>query len=74
MNWNRVPGNWQRLVGMLRETWAGKLHRAGPLQGAYGIAKGQADRQINDWQKINQEVANDCDAGARIVNSRRSHQ
>jgi hypothetical protein len=38
---------------------------------AYGIGKEEADRQMFDWQRTIQEVANDNDSGARIVNSRR---
>jgi uncharacterized protein YjbJ (UPF0337 family) len=83
MNWDRIQGNWKQMKGTVREKWARLTddnvsaidgHReilAGKLQEAYGIGKEEADRQITDWQKSIQEVANDDDSGDRIVNSRR---
>jgi len=83
MNWDRVQGNWKQLKGTVRKKWAlltddhvdaidGQREiLAGKLQEAYGIGKEEADRQISEWQKSIQYVANDDDAGIRIVNSRR---
>jgi uncharacterized protein YjbJ (UPF0337 family) len=83
MNWDRVQGNWKQLKGSVREKWARltddhsnaidgrRENLAGKLQEAYGIGKEEADRQMIDWQRTIQEVANDNDSGARIVNSRR---
>lgn len=83
MNWDRVQGNWKQFKGKVREKWARLTddhvneidgHRevlAGKLQEAYGIGKEEADRQINDWQKSIQEVANDHEAGPRQMNARR---
>jgi uncharacterized protein YjbJ (UPF0337 family) len=83
MNWDRVQGNWKQFKGKVREKWARLTddhvneidgHRevlAGKLQEAYGIGKEEADRQINDWQKSIQEVANDHDAGPRQMNAHR---
>jgi uncharacterized protein YjbJ (UPF0337 family) len=83
MNWDRVQGNWKQFKGMVREKW-GKLTDdhvnaidgrreilAGKLQEAYGIGKEEADRQITDWQKSIQDVANDHDAATRKVNAHR---
>jgi uncharacterized protein YjbJ (UPF0337 family) len=83
MNWDRVQGNWKQFKGRLQEKW-GKLTDdhvnaidgrreilAGKLQETYGIGKEEAERQISDWQKTIQDVANDGDAGARKVNARR---
>jgi uncharacterized protein YjbJ (UPF0337 family) len=63
MNWDRIEGNWKEMKGRARQQW-GKLtdddlHRiegkrtelAGSLQKHYGIAKEDADRQIDDWLK-----------------------
>ncbi|HWJ36974.1 MAG TPA: CsbD family protein [Steroidobacteraceae bacterium] len=83
MNWDRVQGNWKQLKGSVREKWArltddhvnaidGRREvLAGKLQEAYGIGKEEADRQINDWQKSIQEVANDHDMGPRQMNARK---
>lgn len=59
MDWNRVEGNWKQLKGKVREKW-GKLtddnldviagqreQLAGKIQEAYGIAKDEAERQID---------------------------
>jgi uncharacterized protein YjbJ (UPF0337 family) len=83
MNWDRVQGNWKQFKGRVREKW-GKLTDdhvnaidgrrevlAGKLQEAYGIGKEEADRQISDWQKSIQEVADYHDAEPRQMNARR---
>jgi uncharacterized protein YjbJ (UPF0337 family) len=61
MNWDRVEGNWKQLKGQIQAQW-GKLTEddlnivegkrtqlAGKLQERYGIAKDEAERQIDDW-------------------------
>lgn len=63
MNWDRIAGNWKQTKGKIREKW-GKLtdddldviggrreQLAGRLQSAYGIAKDEAERQINEFEK-----------------------
>lgn len=63
MNWDRVAGNWKQVKGKFRAK-SGKLtdddldviegrreQLAGRLQSAYGIAKDEADRQINEFEK-----------------------
>lgn len=63
MNWDRIAGNWKQAKGKVREKW-GKLtdddldviegkreQLAGRLQLAYGIAKDEAERQINEFEK-----------------------
>jgi len=61
MNWDRVEGNWKQLKGQVQAQW-GKLtdddldfvkgkrtELAGKLQERYGIAKDEADKQIDTW-------------------------
>jgi uncharacterized protein YjbJ (UPF0337 family) len=61
MNWDRIEGNWKQFAGTVRQQW-GKLtdddvdmikgerqKLAGRLQERYGIAKDEAERQIDDW-------------------------
>ncbi|MGD9740770.1 MAG: CsbD family protein [Bauldia sp.] len=61
MNWDRIEGNWKQFAGNVREQW-GKLTNddldmikgerqklAGRIQERYGIAKDEAERQIDDW-------------------------
>ena len=63
MNWDRIAGNWKQVKGKFRAKW-GKLtdddldviegrreQLAGRLQSAYGIAKDEAERQINEFEK-----------------------
>lgn len=66
MNWDRIEGNWKQAKGKVKEKW-GKLtddqldvingkreHLVGVLQESYGIAKDEAERQIKDWEKLNE--------------------
>jgi uncharacterized protein YjbJ (UPF0337 family) len=63
MNWDRIEGNWKEIKGKVHQQW-GKLTNddletihgkrmelAGRLQQRYGIAKDDAERQIDDWLK-----------------------
>jgi uncharacterized protein YjbJ (UPF0337 family) len=61
MNWDRVEGNWKQFSGSVREKWgkltnddvdmiAGKRQNlAGRIQERDGIAKDEAEREIDDW-------------------------
>lgn len=59
--WDRIAGNWKQLRGEARKQWgdltdddheviAGERDKlAGKIQEKYGIAKDEANRQIDDW-------------------------
>jgi uncharacterized protein YjbJ (UPF0337 family) len=62
MNWDRIKGNWREYKGKAKQQW-GKLtdddldvvegkreELAGKIQSRYGIAKDEAERQIDEWQ------------------------
>ncbi len=61
MDWNRIEGNWKQLKGKAKEQWghltdddfdvaAGRRDQlSGRIQERYGIAKDEADTQINEW-------------------------
>jgi uncharacterized protein YjbJ (UPF0337 family) len=61
MNWDRIEGNWKQFKGKVQTQWgkltnddidviAGKRNElAGKLQNRYGLAKDEANRQIDDW-------------------------
>ncbi len=61
MNWDRVEGNWKQLKGNARTAWgkitddefeqmAGRRDAlVGKIQERYGIAKDEAERQVDDW-------------------------
>jgi uncharacterized protein YjbJ (UPF0337 family) len=66
MNWNTIEGRWKELKGNVREHW-GKLTDddieeakgkrdvlLGKIQAKYGIAKEEAEKQIDQWvDKLN---------------------
>lgn len=62
MNWDRIEGNWKQISGKAKSQWgkltnddldvvAGKRDQlAGLIQERYGIAKDEAEKQIDAWQ------------------------
>lgn len=63
MNWDRIQGNWKQVAGKAKAQW-GKLTEddldviegkrtelAGRLQQRYGVAKDEAEREIDTWLK-----------------------
>ncbi|MFZ1428459.1 MAG: CsbD family protein [Geminicoccaceae bacterium] len=61
MNWDMIEGNWKQFQGKAREQW-GKLtdsdleiakgkrdQLAGLIQERYGVAKDEAERQVDAW-------------------------
>ena len=63
MNWDQIGGKWKELKGQAKVKW-GELtddeldiaegHRdqlAGRLQQKYGIAKEEAERQVDEWSR-----------------------
>lgn len=65
MNWDIVEGNWKQFKGKAKEQWgkltdddldviAGKRDQlAGRIQEAYGVNKDEAEKQIRDFEKRN---------------------
>ncbi len=63
MNWDTIEGNWKQFTGKVREKWgkltdddleviAGKRDRlCGKIQERYGVAKEEAERQIDEYQR-----------------------
>jgi uncharacterized protein YjbJ (UPF0337 family) len=63
MNWDRIEGNWKQVTGRAKVQWgkltsddldivAGRREQlAGKIQERYGIAKDEADKQVNEWVK-----------------------
>lgn len=63
MNWDRIEGNWKEFKGKAHQQW-GKLtdddmqvvegkrtELSGRIQQRYGVARDQAEREIDDWLK-----------------------
>jgi uncharacterized protein YjbJ (UPF0337 family) len=67
MNWDIVEGNWKQFKGKAKEQWgkltdddldiiAGKRDQlAGRIQEAYGVDKDEAEKQIRDFEKRNED-------------------
>jgi uncharacterized protein YjbJ (UPF0337 family) len=66
MNWDRVEGNWKQVSGKIKQQW-GKLtddsltqingkrdELVGRIQEAYGVTRDDAERQVKDWESMNQ--------------------
>lgn len=59
--WDRIEGKWKQLRGDIRSRWgdltddevdvvAGQRDKfVGKIQERYGIAKDEAERQVNEW-------------------------
>jgi uncharacterized protein YjbJ (UPF0337 family) len=62
MDWNRIEGNWKQYMADAQQQWgklsyeqldvtSGKLDElAGKIQEAYGISRGEAQKQLAAWQ------------------------
>ena len=63
MNWDRVEGDWKQFKGKVQQQW-GKLtdddidiiegnrtELLGVIQKRYGLAKDEAERQVDNWMK-----------------------
>lgn len=63
MNWDQIAGKWKEFKGAAREKWGqftddeleqlqGKRDKlAGAIQTKYGIAKEEAEKQIDEFEK-----------------------
>lgn len=62
-SWDRIEGNWKQFAGKVRERW-GELtdddldviggrrdQLVGKIQERYGIAKKEAEKQVDEWEK-----------------------
>jgi uncharacterized protein YjbJ (UPF0337 family) len=79
MNWDQIEGKWKQYSGKAKTKW-GKLtdndmatlsgkkdQLVGLVQERYGIAKDEAERQVNDWGN----TFSDDNAAQREENNRR---
>jgi uncharacterized protein YjbJ (UPF0337 family) len=61
--WDQIEGNWNQLAGKVKQRW-GKLtdddvtvingkrqELVGKIQERYGIAKKEAEKQVDEWEK-----------------------
>lgn len=71
MNWDRIEGNWKQFKGSVKEKWGkltdsdldamgGKKDRLlGKIQERYGIAKDEAEKQLDEFQKVARDPSKD---------------
>lgn len=63
MNWDQIEGKWKQYMGKVKEKW-GKLtdddlqmirgqrdHLIGKIQERYGIAKEEAEKQVEEFSR-----------------------
>ena len=75
MDWNRVEGNWKQFKGKVKEQW-GKLtdddldviagrrdQLLGRIQQRHGLARDEADREVQAWERRNPEFRFDPRSG-----------
>lgn len=61
MDWNRIEGNWKQFKGSVKATWGdltddeiteaegNREKLVGKIQERYGIARDEAERQVNTF-------------------------
>lgn len=59
--WDRIEGNWKQFTGSVKERWAelnddeigeldgNKDQLIGKVQETYGVARGEAEAQVDEW-------------------------
>lgn len=63
MNWDQIKGKWTQYKGKAKEQWGNltdddltkvegnRDQLVGKIQEKYGVAKDEAERQIDEWSK-----------------------
>ena len=61
MNWDQIEGNWKQLRGQAQQKWGNLTNDdldvvegrrdelVGKIQERYGVAKEEAEKQVDDW-------------------------
>ncbi|EDQ06982.1 hypothetical protein DSM14862_00721 [Sulfitobacter indolifex] len=61
MNWDRIEGNWKQMTGAVKSQWGdltddeiteargNREQLVGKIQERYGVAKDEAERQVDDF-------------------------
>src|SRR5438309_1418716 len=80
MNEDRVQGKWKQMKGALKSRW-GKLtdddldviegqkdQLVGKVQERYGIAKDEAQKQVDEWNRVNRDAEmREADAARQLL-------
>lgn len=77
MNWDRIEGNWKQAKGKIKQQWgkltndhldvvAGKRDQlVGKIQECYGVARDDAERQVKEWEALNEDLFKETKRRAR---------
>ncbi len=78
MNWNQIEDRWKQFTGSARERWgklvdndwetiAGKKDQlVGRIQERYGVAKGEAEKQADEWSRTLRNSERKSHAATRL--------
>jgi uncharacterized protein YjbJ (UPF0337 family) len=78
MNWDQIEGKWKPDTGSGRERWgkltendwksiAGKKDQlVARIQERYGVAKAEADKQVDEWSRALKQYQRQRHAAARL--------
>lgn len=78
MNWDQIEGKWKQFSGSARQRWgkltdndwetmAGKKDvLAGLIQERYGVAKEEAEKQVDEWLRTQKESGHQHRGATRL--------
>ena len=78
MNWDQIKGNWKQLKGEARRRWgkltddevdqaAGQREKlVGKIQERYGIAREEAQKQVDQWAAKLEEKQKETKEGVSV--------
>ncbi len=85
MNWDIIEGNWKQAKGKVKQQW-GKLTNddlemvsgkrdqlVGIIQESYGMARDEAERQVQEWEARNADLFKEATRRARRESGDSTH-
>jgi uncharacterized protein YjbJ (UPF0337 family) len=78
MNWEQIEGKWKQFAGSARGRWgkltdddwrtiAGKKDQlVGRIQERYGVAKAEAEKQVDEWSRAMKQPESDSQLALRL--------
>jgi len=85
VNWNIIEGNWKQAKGKVKQQW-GKLTNddlemvsgkrdqlVGIIQESYGMARDEAERQVQEWEARNADLFKEATRRARRESGDSTH-
>jgi len=85
VNWDIIEGNWKQAKGKVKQQW-GKLTNddlemvsgkrdqlVGIIQESYGMARDEAERQVQEWEARNADLFKEATRRARRESGDSTH-